>query len=284
MSLYDKGGGGMEKLHRNERIGALIKILSDNPNKIFTLNYFTDIFNAAKSTISEDIVVAKKVMDKFSFGVVETIPGAAGGVKYIPAVSDSDARQFVSGLCTRLTSPDRIIPGGFLYMTDIIYSPDVVSVIGRILATRFMEYELDYVLTVETKGIPIALMTARALNVPLLIVRRDSKVTEGSTVSINYVSGSTKRIQTMSLSRRSIKKNTRSIFIDDFMKAGGTANGIIELMREFENEVVGIGVLIETKEPGHKLVGNYTSLLTLDYVDEETGTIKIEPSKLFIIR
>jgi purine operon repressor len=272
----------MWKLHRNERIGALVKILCDSPNKVFTLNYFTDIFNAAKSTISEDIVIAKKLMDSFSFGSIETIPGAAGGVKYIPAVSMENARVFVNDLCTRLISQDRIIPGGFLYMTDIIYSPDIVNVIGKILATRFLNCGADYVITVETKGIPIALMTAEALNVPLVIVRRDSKVTEGSTVSINYVSGSTKRIQTMSLSRRAIKKGTKSIFIDDFMKAGGTASGIIELMKEFENEVEGIGVLIETKDPQHKVVGNYVSLLTLEGVNEENGEIKISPSKLFV--
>jgi purine operon repressor len=86
----------------------------------------------------------------------------------------------------------------------------------------------------------------------------------------------------MSLSRRAIRKGTKSIFIDDFMKAGSTANGIIELMREFENEVSGIGVLIETKEPVKKLVESYVSLLTLHGVDEENNEISIEPSKLFV--
>jgi purine operon repressor len=167
-------------------------------------------------------------------------------------------------------------------MADIIYLPEYASTIGRILASKFVDRGADYVLTVETKGIPIALMTARVLNIPLVIIRRDSMVTEGSTVSINYVSGSTRRIQTMSLSRRSIKKNTKSIFIDDFMKAGGTANGIIELMKEFENEVVGIGVFIEMREPAKKLVEDYVSLLTLDDVDEERGEIKIGPSGSFL--
>lgn len=275
-------GDFMRKLHRNERIGALIKILSDNPNRIYTLNYFTDLFSAAKSTISEDIVVAKKLTEDLSFGLIETIPGAAGGVRYIPVVDKNVSKEFIRNLCAKFTSPERIIPGGFLYMTDIIYSPDIVRVIGRILASEFKDSGADYVITVETKGIPIALMTAEALNVPLVIVRRDSKVTEGSTVSINYVSGSTRRIQTMSLSRRAIRKGTRSIFIDDFMKAGGTAVGIIELMREFENEVAGIGVLIETKEPEHKLVENYVSLLTLNGVDEEKGNIMIEPFRSFV--
>ncbi len=275
-------GDFMDKFRRNERIGAIVKILSDNPNRIFTLGYFTDMFNAAKSTLSEDMVIVKKIMERFSFGVVETIPGAAGGAKFIPEVDDKQAKIFIKDICTKLMSPDRIIPGGFIYMTDIIYLPEYASKIGEILSTKFMDAGADYVLTIETKGIPIALMAARALNIPLVIVRRDSKVTEGSTVSINYVSGSSKRIQTMSLSRRAIMKGTKSIFIDDFMKAGGTASGIIELMNEFENEVVGIGVLIETKEPEKKLVQNCISLLTLDSVDEENGTISINPSRLFI--
>ena len=33
------------KFKRTERIGAIVKILSDNPNKIFTLSYFTEKFN-----------------------------------------------------------------------------------------------------------------------------------------------------------------------------------------------------------------------------------------------
>ncbi len=61
-------------------------------------------------------------------------------------------------------------------------------------------------MTVETKGIPIAQAVAHHLNVPFIIVRRDSKVTEGPTVSINYVSGSSKRIQTMLFSKRSLKE------------------------------------------------------------------------------
>ena len=56
----------MNKFKRNERIGAIVKILSDNPNKIFTLSFFTSQFNAAKSTISEDLIVVKNVFESFS--------------------------------------------------------------------------------------------------------------------------------------------------------------------------------------------------------------------------
>ena len=61
------------KFKRTERIGAIVKILSDNPNKIYTLSYFTETFNAAKSTISEDLLVVKNVFEKLQLGKVITI-------------------------------------------------------------------------------------------------------------------------------------------------------------------------------------------------------------------
>ncbi|GAE87243.1 transcription regulator [Acetivibrio straminisolvens JCM 21531] len=63
------------------------------------------------------------------------------------------------------------------------------------------------------------------------------------------------------------------------MKGGGTAKGIIDMVREFECEVVGIGVVIETLEPSKKLVDDYVSLLTLNIVNTEEKLIDVKPSK-----
>ena len=54
----------------------------------------------------------------------------------------------------------------------------------------FKDQQIDAVMTVATKGVPLANAVANVLNVPFVIVRRDLKITEGSTVSVNYVSGS----------------------------------------------------------------------------------------------
>lgn len=266
---------GNKKRKRTERIGTLIKILSDQPNKVFTLNYFCELLEAAKSSISEDIVIAKNILEDLQLGTIHTIAGAAGGVKYLPLIAKEKTMEFLQDICLKLEDENRMIPGGFIYMTDIIYSPENAEMIGRILATQFMDKEIDYVLTMETKGIPIAMMSAKALGVPLAIVRRDNKVTEGSTVSINYVSGSSKRIQTMSLSRRALPKRAKVLIIDDFMKAGGTAKGMTDLVKEFEGEVAGIGVLIATREPQKKVVEEYTSLLYLEKMDTDNRKVFI---------
>jgi purine operon repressor len=186
--------------------------------------------------------------------------------------------ELSESLSRELAKRERILPGGYLYMLDIIYNPAIVSDIGRVFASRFINKNINYVITVETKGIPLAFMTARHLDVPLVIVRHNNEATDGTSVNINYLSGSSGKIQTMVLSLRSLKRNSRLLFVDDFMKGGGTAKGILELAREFACEVAGINVLIQTAEPSKKLVDSWYSLLTLQGVDEDGEIVKISPS------
>lgn len=107
----------MEKFSRNQRVSAITKTLIECPNKVINLNYFTDLFNAAKSTISEDLVIVRDIMDKLGYGKVETIAGASGGVKYSVSISEEKINIFVKKLCLILQEKDRIIPGNF-YLYD----------------------------------------------------------------------------------------------------------------------------------------------------------------------
>lgn len=271
----------MEKLSRNSRVTVITKILMENPNKIIGLNRFSEMLNAAKSTISEDIVIVRESLEKLGLGNVETISGAAGGIKFIPNMNNNDSKEFVENLCDMLKDKERVVPGNFIYVTDIMFDPEIISRAGVLLASYFQKQNIDYVITVETKGIPLAYEVAKNLGVKLITARRESKVTEGSTVSINYVSGSSGRIQQMCLAKKSIKKESKCIFIDDFMKAGGTAKGIISLLEEFDSKLVGIGVLVDNKLTDNKMVKDYISIIDVEKLNEEEG-ILAKPSSLFL--
>lgn len=270
----------MKKFKRNERIGALMKMFSERPNHIFSYNYFSDIFNSAKSTISEDIVIVKKIVEEFNYGEIKTIAGAAGGVVFTPKIKKDEVAKIQKELCNVFSDEKRIIPGGFIYMTDVFNNPYYVQNIAKIIVSMYENKKIDYVVTVETKGIPAALMTAREMDVPLVVIRRNTKVTEGSTLSINYVSGSSSKIQTMTLSRRALKEGSKVLIVDDFMKGGGTVRGMRDMMREFDVEVEGVSVVVSTKEPKKKLFNDFNSLLVLEKVDEENKKILIKPNKL----
>lgn len=266
-------------MRRSQRLPLITKLLIDTPGRIISLTDLAGRFGAAKSTISEDLAIIRDTFAEHQMGRIETLAGAAGGVRYIPLLGGQAIAETVDELCAALSDPQRILPGGFLYMSDLVSSPSLMSRVGELFATKFYgEGRIDIVVTLETRGIPIALMTARALNVPLAIVRRASRVTEGTVVTMNYVSGSAKRIETMSLSRRALPSDARVLVIDDFMKAGGSARGLVDLVEEFGAEVAGIGVLVATAEPKQKLVKEYLALASLERVDEERREVIVKPS------
>ncbi|HIU46371.1 MAG TPA: pur operon repressor [Candidatus Fimadaptatus faecigallinarum] len=263
----------MERIKRNERIAAMVQVLTAAPNRVFTLGHFCQMFSAAKSTISEDIDILQRSLDMFGLGTIETVTGAAGGVRYRPAYDSKRSREFLEGICERLSDPSRVLPGGFLYMADILADPAVVCRMGEILASYFYASNPSVVITMETMGIPVAMETARILGVPLVIARRDSKAYEGSAVKINYTAGSNGGIETMSLSRRAVTAAQRALIIDDFMKGGGTIRGMNDLMREFDVEVVGMGVVMSTSTPEKKRIDGVHALLIRQDVTEGRPTV-----------
>lgn len=278
LHAMSEGETAVEKIRRNERMSAMMKLLSGTPNRIYTLNRFCEMFGSAKSTMSEDIDLLREVTEEFGLGKIETVTGAAGGVRYRPTVTKEMAAEYIRELCGKLSGAGRVLPGGFLYYSDILSTPDIVNRMGEIIATEYYAGAPDFVLTMETKGIPVAFATANALGIPLVIARHSSKVYEGSAVNINYVSGSG-NIETMSLSRRAVKENTRALIVDDFLKGGGTAKGMVELMREFNIDVIGMAFVMSTVSPAKKRVAGEKSLMTLEILDGEPAEARVCPAE-----
>ncbi|MGE7885430.1 pur operon repressor [Bacillus sp. NPDC094077] len=264
------------KIRRSTRLVDMTYYLLQNPRQLVSLTFFAERYQSAKSSISEDLVIIKQTFEQQGVGTLQTIPGAAGGVKYIPYISEEEADLIIDELCSLFENPDRILPGGYLYMTDLLSNPRHINGAGRLFASVFARQPIDAVMTVATKGIPLAYAVANYLDVPVVIARKDNKVTEGPTVSINYVSGSSKRIQTMTLAKRSLPEGSNVLIIDDFMKAGGTIQGMMSMLEEFKANVVGIGVLVESTDIEERLINNFVSLIRLSEVDVKEKAIQVE--------
>lgn len=269
------------KWKRSERLVDMTHYLLEHPHQLIPLTYFSELYQSAKSSISEDLGIVKETFEEKGIGLLMTVPGASGGVKYVPKLGDAEVRQVMEELIDELSQSDRLLPGGYLYMTDVLGNPQMMNRVGKVFASAFAGEKIDAIMTVATKGIPIAHAIARHLNVPVVIVRRDSKVTEGSTVSINYVSGSTRRIQTMVLSKRSMKSGQRVLITDDFMKVGGTMNGMKNLLEEFDCTLAGVAVLVESEHADERLVEKYLSLVKLEEVSEKDRTIALKAGNYF---
>lgn len=269
------------KTRRSERLIDMTQYLMTHPHELISLTFFARRYGSAKSSISEDITIIKKTFKERGLGILQTIPGATGGVTFTPAISEQEAKDTLVELSEKLSEQDRLLPGGYVYLSDLLGQPELLRVVGRIIASKYLGQEIDAVMTVATKGVPIAQAVSYYLNAPFVIVRRDSKITEGSTVSVNYVSGSSERIEKMELSKRSLKRGSKVLVVDDFMKGGGTVAGMKSMIEEFDCELVGITVFAEANFKGKRQVLDYTSLLYVEKVDTATKTISVVPGNIF---
>ena len=260
-----------------ERVCAITHILTEHPNRDYSLGTFAEAFGCARSSISEDIKLIRRSIEEGGLGYLETTAGVKGGVRYVPYITDAEAAKVLGGLKAAFEEPERVLGSGFLYTSDILFSPELAKGAARIFARHFASAEAEMVVTVETKGIGVALFTAELLDLPLAVLRRESRVSEGSTVSINYFSGSADRIQQMSLSKRAMKPGTRCIIIDAIMRGGGSIKGIEDMLAEFDASAVGIGVVVVAGGTGGKKIGNYLPLLLMSEDADKKLRMDINP-------
>ncbi|MBR0140610.1 MAG: pur operon repressor [Firmicutes bacterium] len=263
-----------------ERICAITHILTEHPNRDYSLGSFAEAFDCAKSSISEDIKTIRKAIEEGGLGYLETTAGVKGGVRYVPYITAEETARVLQQLKAAFEEPDRVLGSGFLYTSDILFSPELAKGAARIFARHFASVEADMVVTVETKGIGVALFTAELLNLPLAVLRRESRVSEGSTVSINYFSGSADRIQQLSLSKRAMKAGTRCLIIDDIMRGGGSVKGIEDMLSEFDATAAGIGVVVVAGGREGKKIGNYLPLLLMSEDKDRKVRMDINPELL----
>ena len=154
-------------------------------------------------------------------------------------MSKEEASKLLKKLLNYSKKKNDYYPVDIFFLSDLVGNPSLLNKVGKLIASIYMEEDLDAVVTIATKGISLANAVANVLNLPVVVIRKDNKVTEGSTVSINYVSGSSRKIETMVLSKRTLAENSNVLVVDDFMRAGGSINGVMNLMNEFKAQVKG---------------------------------------------
>jgi purine operon repressor len=81
----------------------------------------------------------------------------------------------------------------------------------------------------------------------------------------------------MYLGTRVISQSSKVLIVDDFMRGGSTAAGMLLMAREFDAPVVGVGVFIASSEPAKKSLTDYRSLLDLSV---ESGVPLLSVSEL----
>ena len=158
---------------------------------------------------------------------------------------------------------DMILERGIAVNEDILkvdsfvnhqVDPELMKNIGDEFAEHFKGQGITKVATIESSGIAPALMTALALNVPMLILKKQpSKILNQDlyqAVVTSYTKGTSYEL---TLSKNFISENDHVLIIDDFLANGEAATGAIRLIRKAHATIAGVGILIEKSfQPGYE--------------------------------
>ena len=105
---------------------------------------------------------------------------------------------------------------------------EFMDALGKDFAEHFKDCGITKVFTIESSGIAPALMTAKYLDVPMIILKKQtSKILNGKVYQTRVTSF------------------TKVLLIDDFLANGEAAMGASRLIKESGAELSGIGILIE---------------------------------------
>ena len=157
------------KGQRTERLVRMASRLLLFPAKQVSLTQMAGTFQVSKTVISDDIAIIDGAFAQEELGRVVVDRGRSGGATFRPALTAGLRRKWLESVAQRISEEERLLPGGLIYYSDILFDPSFALPLGFALASDFAEAGADVVMTSEVKGIPLALYVAHALGVPLAV-------------------------------------------------------------------------------------------------------------------
>lgn len=140
---------------------------------------------------------------------------------------------------------------------------EFMDALGRDFAEYFKDAGITKVFTIESSGIAPALMTAKHLNVPMVILKKQtSKILNGNVYQTRITSFTKGTSYELTLFADYIQPEDRILLIDDFLANGEAAMGASRIITESGATLAGIGILIEKsfqrgrkrlEEAGHRV-------------------------------
>lgn len=188
----------------------------------------------------------------------------------------------MKALKERILRDGKCFEGGILKVDNFInhqMDPILMKSMAVEFVRRFASTDINKIITVEASGIAPAIMVGYLLELPVVFAKKKTPSTMENMLSTSVYSFTKQRSYSVCVSSDYLKKGDKILFIDDFLANGNAAKGIIDLAKQAEAEIVGMGFLIE-KEFQHggdelrKLGIHVESLAIIESLDNCTIKIK----------
>ena len=132
--------------------------------------------------------------------------------------------------------------------------PELMEKVGEEFARLYADAGVDRVVTIESSGIAPAVMCARKLGVPMVIMKKQpSSILKDGVIQTEVFSFTKNSSYQLTLKAHFINEGDNVLIIDDFLANGEAAFGAIRLVEQAGGKVAGIGAVIaKAFQPGMK--------------------------------
>lgn len=162
------------------------------------------------------------------------------------------------------------------HQIDVAFLDDI----GLELKRLFADHKINKILTIEASGIGIAVMCARHFDKAKVVFAKKSKSSNLSEelYHTQIESYTHQNINDVVVSKQFLSQDDHILIIDDFLANGCAILGLIDLIKQANATVEGIGIVIEKgyQSGGQKLreLGYHLeSLAIIESMNDETGEI-----------
>ena len=154
----------------------------------------------------------------------------------------------MKALKERILRDGKCFEGGILKVDNFInhqMDPILMKSMAVEFVRRFAGTSINKVMTIEASGIAPAIMVGYLLELPVVFAKKKVPSTIENMLSTKVYSFTKDRTYDVCVSRDYLCPGDKVLFIDDFLANGNAAKGIIDLVRQADAELVGMGFLIE---------------------------------------
>ncbi|MPQ43792.1 xanthine phosphoribosyltransferase [Clostridium tarantellae] len=146
---------------------------------------------------------------------------------------------------------------------------------GKEFSDRFKDEKIDKILTIESTGIALGIITAQYINdIPVVFAKKLERVGKNTDIYKSEVYSFTKQsIYNVIVDKKFIKPGERILILDDFLANACAVFGLIDVVKQAGAEVVGVGIVIEKGfQSGRKHLEDkgirVESLVTIDKIED----------------
>lgn len=181
----------------------------------------------------------------------------------------------------RILKEGQVRPGNILKVDSFLnHQLDcrLLDQVGKAFYEHFKDSGITRILTVEASGIPIACLTARYFDVPVVFAKKTKSMNLDDDLYSAVVHSYTHNVDNnIILSKKYLHSDDTVLLVDDFLANGKAVGGLLQICQQAGAKVAGIGIAIEKgfQPGGQKLREQGYDLYSLAIVDEMSDDGKI---------